>query len=61
MARAHTPLERLTAATEYARSTVARLEPAAAGRLADELARFLVDACDGANKTAARGKEPSRW
>jgi hypothetical protein len=52
MARAHTPLERPTAATEYARSTVARLEPAA-GQLADT--------CDGANKTAARSKEPSRW
>lgn len=60
LGNAQTPAERLTAACDYARSTVANLDQRAANLLADELVRMLVDACDAAARAAGRREPGSR-
>lgn len=46
LARAQSPVERLAAAADFARSVLADLPPADAGPLADELVAVLIQAAE---------------
>lgn len=60
LGKAQTPRERMTAAMEYARSTLAQLDGHTGELLANELVQRVIAACDGALAAHARRKETRR-